>query len=171
MIDFGLGTVRLWGATVACANLLTTHVAGAHPAPFTIKDVMQAPFPSELRAASAGRAVAWVFDAKGVRNVWVADSPGAVSAHPVTSFTGDDGFNIGDLAWSPEGKRLAFVSHRGSHPIIGVYDVADRSIVWMTPTFDYDSFPTFSPDGTRIAFVHVLAEKVPAAFLSRRSGR
>jgi hypothetical protein len=80
MINFGSGTVRLWSAVAACAGLLTTPAAGAHPAAFTISDVMQAPFPSDLLAAPKGRAVAWVFDAKGVRNIWVADSPGAAQA-------------------------------------------------------------------------------------------
>jgi len=55
--------------------------------------------------------VAWVFDAKGVRNIWVADSPGAAQARQITSFTADDGFDIGELAWSPDTKSIAF--HQG----------------------------------------------------------
>ena len=36
--------------------------------PFTIEQVMSAPFPDELTAAPAGGAVAWVSNARGVRN-------------------------------------------------------------------------------------------------------
>ena len=69
MIDFGLGKLRLWSAAAACAGLFMTQAAGAHPAAFTLNDVMQAPFPYDRVAAPTGAAVAWVFDAKGCRNI------------------------------------------------------------------------------------------------------
>ena len=78
---------------------------------------------------------------------------------------------VDSLTWAPDGKRLAFVSHRGNHSLIGVYDFVDQTIVWLSPSLDYDSSPAFSPDGARIAFVHVLAEKTTSDFSSRRSGR
>jgi hypothetical protein len=73
MIDFGLGKLRLWSAAAACAALFMTQAARAHPAAFTLNDVMQAPFPYDMVAAPTGAAVAWVFDAQGCRNIWVAD--------------------------------------------------------------------------------------------------
>jgi dipeptidyl aminopeptidase/acylaminoacyl peptidase len=78
---------------------------------------------------------------------------------------------VDSLTWAPDGKRLAFVSHRGSHSLIGVYDFVGQTIVWLSPSLDYDSSPAFSPDGARIAFVHVQAEKTPPDNYSRRSGR
>jgi Tol biopolymer transport system component len=79
---------------------------------------------------------------------------------------------VDSLTWAPDGKRLAFVSHRGGHSLIGVYDFVDQTIVWLSPSLDYDSSPAFSPDGARIAFVHVPAQKtLPRAFFSQRSGR
>ncbi|HZZ94892.1 MAG TPA: prolyl oligopeptidase family serine peptidase [Usitatibacter sp.] len=243
---------------------MTATLAGAQT--FTLDDVMQAPFAWNMVAAPTGTAVAWVFNAKGSSNVWVADRDGA-KARQITRYTGDDGFEIGELAWSPDtksiaftrgqsledktpanvksspqgpmprevwvvatsggvphkvgaggspsfspdggrllfvdkkriltvaasgdgiaqpllidqgtvdsltwapdGKRVAFVSHRGSHSLIGVYDFVDQTIVWLSPSLDFDSSPAFSPDGARIAFIHVLAEKAPD-FFSRRSGR
>src|ERR1700723_1680318 len=78
---------------------------------------------------------------------------------------------VDSLTWAPDGKRLAFVSHRGNHSLIGVYDFGDQTIVWLSPSLDYDNSPAFSPDGARIAFVHVLAEKAPPDYFSPRSGR
>jgi hypothetical protein len=108
MIDFGLGKLRLWSAAAACAGLFMTQAAGAHPAAFTLNDVMQTPFPYDMVPAPAGSAVAWVFDAKGCRNIWVADPSHGAKARQITPYTECDGFNIGDLAWSPDTKSIAF---------------------------------------------------------------
>src|SRR5438552_19095224 len=108
MIDFGLGKLRLWSAAAACAGLFMTQAAGAHPADYTLNDVMQAPFASDMMAAPTGTAVAWVFNAKGCSNIWVADPSHGAKARQITPYTEDDGFAIGELAWSPDAKSIAF---------------------------------------------------------------
>jgi dipeptidyl-peptidase 4 len=55
--------------------------------------------------------------------------------------------------WSPDGSRLAFVSTRDNHALIGVYDMKTRRVDFMSPSVDFDGSPTWSPDGKRIAFV------------------
>ncbi len=55
--------------------------------------------------------------------------------------------------WSPDGQRIAFVSQRGDHSLIGTYDVDRRRVGYLAPSVDYDSSPTFSPDGSRVAFI------------------
>ena len=102
------GKLRLWSAAAACAGLFMTQAAGAHPAAFTLNDVMQAPFASDMLAAPTGAALAWVFNAKGCSNIWVADTSHGAKARQITPYTEDDGFDIGELAWSPDTKSIAF---------------------------------------------------------------
>ncbi len=59
----------------------------------------------------------------------------------------------GALRWSPSGAQLAFVSNRGTHSFVGVYDRAAKSLRWMAPSTDSDNAPVWSPDGTRLAFL------------------
>ena len=77
--------------------------------PFTLEQVLSSPFPSELVAAMHGSRVAWVFDAKGVRNVWVADGPDFIrTARPVTHYSADDGQPIASLRLTPDGKTALY---------------------------------------------------------------
>jgi dipeptidyl aminopeptidase/acylaminoacyl peptidase len=59
----------------------------------------------------------------------------------------------GSLRWSPDGSRLAFVSGRGDHSFIGIYNVADTTLHWVQPSVDLDGSPAWSPDGQRLAFI------------------
>ena len=244
---------------VAAACLPLPHSAlRAQPGPshdFTLEQVLSAPFPSSLVAAPRGGRAAWVYDAKGVRNVWVVETAadGSRRSRPLTAYTGDDGHDLGELGWdgagrtvaytrggsleggspvnimslasgapaqtvwvvpvdgpaprqvgpghspavsprgdvvaylsggqvwsaplaggapsplirdrgvdsaltwSPDGTRLAFVSTRTDHSLVGVYDTGSRLITWMQPGFDTDAAPEWSPDGHRLAFVRVPA--------------
>ena len=80
--------------------------------------------------------------------VWTVGT--GVGAKPERLFF-DRGRNS-DLAWSPDGSRLAFVSNRGDHAFVGVYAGRDRPLTWLAPSTAKDGAPVWSPDGTRIAF-------------------
>jgi dipeptidyl-peptidase 4 len=54
--------------------------------------------------------------------------------------------------WSPDGSKVAFVSDRGNHSFIAVYDAKTRSLSYMAPGVDFDGAPTWSPDGKQVAF-------------------
>lgn len=54
--------------------------------------------------------------------------------------------------WSPDGSRLAFVSMRGNHSFIGVYDMKARRVSFLAPSVDFDDAPTWSPNGKEIVF-------------------
>jgi hypothetical protein len=79
-------------------------------APFTVEQVLSSPFPTNLVAATHSSRVAWVFDAKGVRNVWIADGPDfAHTARAVTHYDADNGQPIASLRLTPDGKTAVFV--------------------------------------------------------------
>jgi dipeptidyl aminopeptidase/acylaminoacyl peptidase len=78
--------------------------------PFTLEQVLSAPFPTELAAAPAKGRVAWVFNAQGRRNLWVADpaADGSYKSRQITSFTEDDGQDLGQLSWAPDAATLVY---------------------------------------------------------------
>jgi dipeptidyl aminopeptidase/acylaminoacyl peptidase len=75
------------------------------------------------------------------------------------------------LRWSPDGARLAFVSTRGDHAFVGVYELAGKSLRWLAPSVDRDDEPVWSPDGARIAFLRVPASSRMTLFRAVREGR
>ena len=72
---------------------------------------MGAPFPYGLTSASHAPRVAWVFDSKGERNIWIADAPDFVPRQ-VTHYKGDDGQAIASVRLTPDGKKIVYA--RGS---------------------------------------------------------
>jgi len=235
-------------------------VASALPVrPLTIQQIASAPFPYDLIASPRDGSIAWIYNERGARNVWVAQPGprGRYAARRLTPYKADDGSDItslawngdgrslfytrggnfdgrmavnpmslpegpragaiwavsvsggaprriadgtnptpspsgdrlvflragqpwivttragavptplfidsgevGSLRWSPDGRRLAFVSSRRQHSLVGVYDFASRTIRWMSPGIDWDGYPIWSPHGKRIAFVRSASDRV-----------
>ncbi len=76
---------------------------------FTIEQVLSAPFPTNLVAAPARNRVAWVFNAQGRRNIWVAGPvDGGYKSRQITSYTEDDGQDLGELSWSPDAESIVY---------------------------------------------------------------
>ncbi len=72
---------------------------------------MSSPFPTALTTAAKTNRIAWVFNSKGERNVWVADAP-AFAARQVTHYQGDNGQDIFAIKLTPDGKTVLYA--RGS---------------------------------------------------------
>ncbi len=58
-----------------------------------------------------------------------------------------------DPKWSPDGRKIALVSTRTDHSFIVVYDVASRSVKYMSPSVDFDTMPMWLPDSKHLIFV------------------
>jgi len=241
------------------AVLFIALCAHAQPLSFTLPQVLGAAFPSELTAAPAGGKVAWVSNARGLRNILVA-APPRYEGRPVTAYSEDDGQEIrqlawmpdasalvyvrggsanpalnpkgvsqdvwmvaldgsaprlvgegsspavsprGDriaflhdgqilwappdgktaaalafrargecvrMAWSPDGARLTFVSQRGDHSLIGLYDVTAGALRFLDPSTDYDNYPEWSPDGRDIAFIRIPSSGLRQPRQANRAG-
>jgi len=71
-------------------------------------------------------------------------------------FRAGQGVTAGELRWSPDGSKLAYVSNRGTHAIIAVYDVTTKSLSYIDPSVDRDANIVWSSDGKQIAFTRTL---------------
>ena len=54
--------------------------------------------------------------------------------------------------WSPDGRKIAFVSLRTDHSFVVVYDMATRTVKYMSPSVDFDSSPMWSGDGKSVVY-------------------
>src|SRR5690242_20178024 len=98
---------RRWFA-VTCLLVSFLIYLPCSAANFTLEQVMSSPIPSNLVAAKRGGRVAWVFNTKGVRNLWIADAPN-FAARQVTHYSEDDGVPIASLRITPDGRTLVYV--------------------------------------------------------------
>src|SRR3984885_899374 len=146
------------------ALLFTCSIAiPASSAHFTLEQVMSAPFPSELTAAPKGGAVAWVLNEHGARNVWVADAP-PCSGRRLTNYRDDDGQEIAQLTWTPDGRSIVFVrggdfeNHRDNPNPASLPQGVEQAI-WIAPVggvprkITEGNDPAVSPTGDRLAFL------------------
>lgn len=62
---------------------------------------------------------------------------------------------VNSPAWSPDGTSLAFVSTRGDHSFIAIYEPGSSRIRFLEPSVDRDIEPRWSSDGKRIAYVRL----------------
>src|ERR1700690_2302798 len=131
---------------------------------FTLEQVLSAPFPSELIAAPGGGKVAWLLNERGARNVWMAAAPDFKGVR-LTNYTQDDGQDVGQLRWTPDGKAVIYV-RGGDLEFLGRPDPnpaadpagVDQSIWVAAPgeaprKIAAGHSPVVSPKGDRLAYL------------------
>lgn len=104
---------KMWHMAACLAVLslvLAAPVARSRAAaqPFSLDRILDYPFPEGLTVDAKGDRIAWVINQDGVRNVWVADAPD-FKPQRVTRFPDDDGQELTQLTFSPDGDTLVFV--------------------------------------------------------------
>ena len=100
----------------------------------------------EPQISPRGDGVAYVKD----RQVWTVPIDGSEQPRRILQAVRGE---PSDLQWSPDGRRLAFVSGRGDHSFIGIFTNDSTPIVWLAPSTSRDGSPRWSPDGSRVVFV------------------
>src|SRR5499427_3274204 len=159
---------------VAAACTLLHAVSQAQPvAPpaFTLDQVLNFPFPDNLVASPTGARIAWTFNERGARNVFVADGP-AFQPRRITPYTVDDGQELTNLSFSRDGRTIVYV-RGGDHganwaadgnvqpnptsvPVAAhmqVFSIATVDDASPKPLGDGDE-PAIAPTGDRVAFAH-----------------
>ena len=75
---------------------------------FSMAQVTNVPYPSDLVASEHGNRIAWVLNKQGVRNIWIAEAP-AFTPRQVTKYNADDGQELTQLTFSLDGAYLVYV--------------------------------------------------------------
>jgi dipeptidyl aminopeptidase/acylaminoacyl peptidase len=130
---------------------------------FTLEQVLSSPFPSEMVASARGDKVAWVFDSQGKRNIWVAAAPD-FKGRQLTRYDKDDGQEITELVFSPDGNLIAYVrggakNISGESPNPTSDPAGAKQEVWVVDVragglarIGEGSNPFFSPSGDAVIF-------------------
>lgn len=149
---------------MALLALIAGAPAVAQDKPFTLEQIMSAPFPSDLVAAPSGGMVAWVSDNRGVRNIWVAGPPD-YRGRQLTAYTADDGQEIAEVAWTPDARAVVYTrggdfEHRHeapnprSHPEGVEQDIWAVDLAGGAPRKLAEGHsPSVSPKGDTVVFI------------------
>src|SRR5215208_4806913 len=158
--------IMMAAAITAIASFVPTSQKAASQS-FTVEQIKSYPFPNELTASAAGSRIAWAFDERGARNVWVAEGP-EFKARRLTSYETDDGQELTSLSISRDGKYVVYVrggdhgsnweSSLGVNPSMSATQA--RVQIWSVPFAGGESKllaegdePLISPKSDRVVFL------------------
>jgi dipeptidyl aminopeptidase/acylaminoacyl peptidase len=132
-----------------------------------VEQIKGYPYPNELTASASGSRIAWTFNERGARNVWVAEGP-EFKARRLTKYDTDDGQELTSISISHDGKYVVYVrgGDHGSNfdSSVGVnpaMTATQMKVQIFSVPFDggepkllaEGDEPTISPTSNKIAFV------------------
>ena len=135
---------------------------------FTLEQVTGAPFSSSLVAAPQGDRFVWISNQRGHRNLYLAQAGASgYSTRALTHFDADDGIDIGDVTWTPDGSSVVyarggdfeFPSKPSPNPALLAGGVTEE--IWMAPAdgsgeprkIAEGHAPEVSPDGATLVYM------------------
>src|SRR4051812_39489664 len=132
------------------------------PRSFTVDQILGFPSPDNLVASPSGSAIAWTFNERGVRNIYVAEAP-RFEARRLTPYRNDDGQELTQLSFSNDGRTIVYVrgGDHGSNrpnetPNPAELPVQPKVQIWSVRASGGDPVaiaegddPAISPDSTR----------------------
>ena len=154
-------------AVIVSTALLVSRSQKAAAASFTVEQIKSYPFPNELTASATGARIAWAFNERGSRNVWVAEGPD-FKARRLTNYDVDDGQELTSLSVSADGKYVVYVrggdhgsnfdSAVGVNPAMATTQMKVQ--IWSVPftggepkLLGEGDEPLISPKSDRVVFV------------------
>jgi len=103
---------------------------------------------SLLRASPAGGLVAYLSNASGNPEIWLADLTSGTTRQ-LTAL----GARINALAFSPDGGTVAFSALRYGQFDLWRVDVASGAVSRLTDDPRYETYPAWTPDGRQLVYV------------------
>jgi dipeptidyl aminopeptidase/acylaminoacyl peptidase len=116
------------------------------------RSVLRLPYPAwKVSWSPDGYGLAVVVEAQAQDHATYLVPAGGGDAQPVG--WGDKPIPAKDACWSPDSQRVAFASNLDAVFQIGAYDVREGALTWITKGSADKEYPTWSPDGRRLAYV------------------
>lgn len=149
--------------TLTLALILVTLCYGQNEK-FSIEDVLSASFPASLTPAPTSARIAWLQNAEGVRNIWLAEAPD-YKGRMVTDYDQDDGQVISNVQFTPDDKSIIYVrggapNNSGEIPNPTLDPGGNERAIWIIDIASLEkrklaegSGPEVSPSGDVLAFL------------------
>ncbi len=113
-------------------------------AELSVEQIVAVESPRDVRLAPTGRLLCYTAEAAGARQLFILPLRGG----PARQLTASE-HDVSDPAWSPDGRRLAFVRER----TVWVIGADGSRPTEVSPHPAGSSMPRWSPDGRRLAFL------------------